>query len=63
MLIIFVFKDAGIVISNSVLKAMRENLEWCVSNAVSEDYSENFGRCVYHSTSLDCQQSIQVVYR
>lgn len=39
---------------------MRENLEWCVSNAVSDDHSENLGRCVYHSTNLDCQESIQV---
>lgn len=39
---------------------MRENLEWCVSNAISEDHSENIGRCIYHSTKLDCQEEVQV---
>lgn len=54
--------DAGILISNSVLKAMRENLEWCVANAVSDDHSENIGRCVYHSTNLECQEEVQVFF-
>ncbi|XP_030747623.1 chondroitin sulfate synthase 2 [Sitophilus oryzae] len=51
--------DAGILISNSVLKSLRENLEWCIMNAVTDDYSENFGRCVYHSLGLTCQFSVQ----
>ncbi|XP_076255911.1 chondroitin polymerizing factor isoform X1 [Rhynchophorus ferrugineus] len=51
--------DAGIVISNSVLQAMRSNLEWCIMNAVTDDYSENLGRCVFHSIGLSCQESIQ----
>lgn len=52
--------DYGILISNSVLKAMRENLDWCVSNAISDDHGENIGRCIYHSIGLNCQQSVQV---
>lgn len=44
------------------MKAMRENLEWCVANAVSDDHSENIGRCVYHSTNLECQEEVQVVF-
>ncbi|GJQ81937.1 hypothetical protein Trydic_g20404 [Trypoxylus dichotomus] len=51
--------DAGILLSNSVIKAMKENLDWCVRNAVSEDDSENLGRCIYHSTKLTCQEVVQ----
>ncbi|XP_066255472.1 chondroitin sulfate synthase 2 [Euwallacea similis] len=51
--------DAGIVISNSVLKAARKHLEWCIMNAVSDDYSENLGRCIHHSLGLSCQTSVQ----
>ncbi|CAH0548750.1 unnamed protein product [Brassicogethes aeneus] len=53
--------DSGILISNSVLKAMRDHLDWCIINTVSDDHSENFGRCVYHSIGLKCQDSIQGV--
>lgn len=60
MSLVTLFLDGGILISNSVLKAMRKNLEWCVLNAVSDDHGENFGRCVYHSVNLNCQQSVQV---
>ncbi|XP_060532804.1 chondroitin sulfate glucuronyltransferase [Cylas formicarius] len=51
--------DAGIVISNSVLKMMRTHLEWCIINAVSDDHSENLGRCVHHSLGLTCQEKVQ----
>ncbi|RZC42210.1 chondroitin sulfate synthase 2 [Asbolus verrucosus] len=51
--------DAGIILSNSVVKAVREHLEWCVINAISEDHSENIGRCVHHSIGLTCQESLQ----
>lgn len=53
--------DAGILISNSVLKAMREHLDWCVVNSISDNLSENFGRCVHYSTKLSCQATIQGV--
>lgn len=52
--------DAGIIFSNSVLNAMKDNLNWCVKNAVSDDHSENLGRCVYHSVGLECQEVVQV---
>lgn len=51
--------DAGIILSNSVLKAVRDHLDWCVINAVSDSHSENIGRCIYHSIGLTCQESIQ----
>ncbi|ENN71665.1 hypothetical protein HUJ04_000942 [Dendroctonus ponderosae] len=51
--------EAGIVISNSVLRAARKYLEWCIMNAVSDDYSENIGRCIHHSLNLSCQESVQ----
>lgn len=51
--------NAGILLSNSIIKAMKENLDWCVRNAVSEDDSENLGRCIYHSTKLTCQEVVQ----
>lgn len=52
--------ESGIVISNSVLRAARKDLEWCIMNAVSDDYSENIGRCIHHSLNLSCQESVQV---
>ncbi|KAJ8928907.1 hypothetical protein NQ314_018478 [Rhamnusium bicolor] len=52
--------ESGIVISNSVLKAMRTHLDWCIMNAISDDHSENIGRCIYHSLGLSCQESIQM---
>ncbi|XP_050316001.1 chondroitin sulfate glucuronyltransferase [Anthonomus grandis grandis] len=51
--------DAGIVLSNSVLRAARQYLEWCIMNAVSDDNSENLGRCIHHSLGLSCQESVQ----
>ncbi|XP_022905297.1 chondroitin sulfate glucuronyltransferase [Onthophagus taurus] len=51
--------ESGILFSNSVVKAMIENLDWCIKNVISADDSENLGRCVYYSTKLTCQISIQ----
>ncbi|KAF2882280.1 hypothetical protein ILUMI_23900 [Ignelater luminosus] len=51
--------DAGILLSNSVVQAMKANLDWCINNAVSDDNSENLGRCVHHSINLECQEEIQ----
>lgn len=51
--------DAGILISNSVLAALRTNLEWCVKNAFSDNHSDNLGRCVAHSINLECQDEVQ----
>ncbi|CAH1960937.1 unnamed protein product [Acanthoscelides obtectus] len=52
--------DSGILISNSVLKAVRNYLDWCVMNTISDDHSENIGRCIYHSLGLTCQGSVQM---
>lgn len=52
--------NSGILISNSIMKAMRTHLNWCVMNAVTDDHSENIGRCVYYSAALSCQESVQV---
>lgn len=51
--------EAGIIISNSVLKSVREKLDWCVLNAVSDSHSENIGRCIYNSIGLNCQEAVQ----
>lgn len=52
--------DAGILLSNSVVQAMKANLDWCINNAISDDNSENLGRCIHHSINLECQEEIQV---
>ncbi|KAF5291737.1 hypothetical protein FQA39_LY14225 [Lamprigera yunnana] len=45
--------------NNSVVQAVKSNLDWCITNAVSDDSSENLGRCVYYSTNLECQDNIK----
>jgi len=52
--------DAGILLSNSVIRKMIPNVDWCVRNAFSTSDDDNFGRCVLHSVNLPCQTSIQV---
>ncbi|XP_056637395.1 chondroitin sulfate synthase 2 [Diorhabda sublineata] len=52
--------NSGIILSNSVLKAMRNHLDWCIMNAVSEDPSENIGRCAFHSYGISCQENIHM---
>lgn len=54
------FSDAGILLSNSVIRKMIPNVDWCVRNAFSTSDDDNFGRCVLHSINLPCQTSIQV---
>jgi len=54
------FPDAGILLSNSVIRKMIPNVDWCVRNAFSTSDDDNFGRCVLHSVDLPCQTSIQV---
>lgn len=52
---------AGIVMSSSVIRKIRANLDWCVRSAVSSGHSVNVGRCVGYATQIDgCQQSFQV---
>lgn len=54
--------DAGIVLSSSVIRKIRANLDWCVREAKSATHSENIGRCVKYATKIDvCQTSWQGV--
>lgn len=53
---------AGIVLSSSVIRRMRANLDWCVREAKSGSHSENIGRCVKYATKIEaCQSSWQGV--
>ncbi|XP_065092448.1 chondroitin sulfate synthase 2 [Ochlerotatus camptorhynchus] len=51
---------AGIVLSSSVIRKIRANLDWCVRSAVSNQHNLNIGRCVKYSSKIDsCQPSWQ----
>ena len=51
--------DAGLLLSNSVLRKVHASLDWCVKNAFSESDSDNVGRCILHATDIPCQNSVQ----
>lgn len=51
--------DSGILLSNSVIQELKNNLDWCVRNAYSDSDDVNFGRCIVHSTSTPCSNHIQ----
>ncbi|KAK7789799.1 hypothetical protein R5R35_012982 [Gryllus longicercus] len=51
--------DAGLLLSNSVLRKVSENLDWCVKNAFSDLDDANVGRCIVHATNIACQESVQ----
>lgn len=53
--------SSGIILSSSVIRKIRGNLDWCVRNAATNFHSVNIGRCVKYSSKIDaCQQSFQV---
>ena len=52
--------DAGLLLSNSVLRKVHASLDWCVKNAFSESDSDNVGRCILHATDIPCQNTVQV---
>lgn len=53
--------SSGIILSSSVIRKIRANLDWCVRNAATNFHSVNIGRCVKYSSKIDaCQQSFQV---
>lgn len=53
--------EAGILLSSSVIRKMRNNLERCVRIGSTGDHSVNIGRCVkYASRVAGCQESFQV---
>ncbi|CAK9814853.1 Chondroitin sulfate synthase 2 [Anthophora plagiata] len=51
--------DSGILLSNSIIQELKNNLDWCVKNAYSDSDDINFGRCIVHSTSTPCSDHIQ----
>lgn len=53
------FSDSGILLSNSVIQELKNNLDWCVKNAYSDSDDVNFGRCIMHSMSTPCSNQIQ----
>ena len=53
--------NSGIILSSSVIRKIRANLDWCVRNAATNLHSLNIGRCVKYSSKIDsCQLSFQV---
>ncbi|KAL7744560.1 hypothetical protein ACLKA6_017077 [Drosophila palustris] len=52
--------EAGILLSSSVIRKMRNNLERCVRIGITSDHSVNIGRCVkYASRVSGCQDTFQ----
>lgn len=53
--------SSAIILSSSVIRKIRSNLDWCVRNAVTNLHSLNIGKCILYSTKITgCQQSFQV---
>lgn len=53
---------AGIILSSSLVRKIRSNLDWCVRNAATNSDSLNIGRCIKYSSKISgCQQEFQVV--
>ncbi|CAG5092026.1 Similar to CHPF: Chondroitin sulfate synthase 2 (Homo sapiens) [Cotesia congregata] len=60
-LINFCSLDAGIIISNSIMRQLKKNLDWCVKNTFlysSSDDDVNFGRCLYYTTKTPCNNKL-----
>ncbi|XP_038218587.1 chondroitin sulfate synthase 2 [Zerene cesonia] len=51
--------EGGILLSNSVLRAVHGELDWCVRNSYSAHHHENLGRCVLHAKHLPCTERLQ----
>ncbi|VVC89656.1 unnamed protein product, partial [Leptidea sinapis] len=51
--------EGGILLSNSVLRAVHGALDWCVRNSYSPHHHENIGRCVLHAAHLPCASHLQ----
>lgn len=55
--------SGGIILSSSVIRKIRNNLDWCVRNAVTNFHSLNIGKCVKFSSKIDqCQESFQDIH-
>ncbi|XP_068624934.1 chondroitin sulfate synthase 2 [Battus philenor] len=51
--------EGGILLSNSVLRAVHGALDWCVRNSYSPHHHENVGRCVLHAAHVACTPELQ----
>ncbi|XP_053612935.1 chondroitin sulfate synthase 2 [Plodia interpunctella] len=51
--------EGGILLSNSVLRAVHGELDWCVRNSYSPHHHENLGRCVLHAAHQRCSAALQ----
>ncbi|EDW26981.1 GL16491 [Drosophila persimilis] len=52
--------EAGILLSSSVIRKMRNNLDRCVRIGITGDHSVNIGRCVKYASHVPgCQESFQ----
>ncbi|XP_012278166.1 chondroitin sulfate glucuronyltransferase [Orussus abietinus] len=51
--------DAGILLSNLVVREIKSNLDWCVKNIYSDSDDINFGRCILHSVPVPCMSELQ----
>lgn len=47
------------LLSNSVLRAVHGELDWCVRNSYSPHHHENIGRCVLHAAHRACAAAAQ----
>lgn len=47
------------LLSNSVLRAVHGELDWCVRNSYSPHHHENIGRCVLHAARCACSAGVQ----
>lgn len=56
--------SSAIILSSSVIRKIRANLDWCVRNAITNFHSLNIGKCILYSTKITgCQQSFQVTIK
>lgn len=50
--------NAGIVLSNSLLKSISNNMDWCIKNIDSDSNDVNIGRCILHSANVKCTSDL-----
>lgn len=45
--------------SNSIVKEVKSNLDWCVKNTFSDSDDVNFGRCILRAIPVPCSNFAQ----
>uniref|UniRef100_A0A8D8M5D0 Hexosyltransferase n=1 Tax=Cacopsylla melanoneura TaxID=428564 RepID=A0A8D8M5D0_9HEMI len=50
--------NAGILLSNSILKFLEHNIDWCIKNIDSDSNDINIGRCILHAANVQCTSDI-----